>query len=116
MCSRQELNSIHIISSISSYFDDENKSMAHSTPYLVSMANRGPNTNASQFFITTAPAPHLDGKHVVFGEVISGQDIVTRVEQCDVGSNFKPEADISVGQSGISCILLQCNLPNPTPV
>ena len=72
--------------------------MAHSTSYLVSMANRGPNTNASQFFITTAPAPHLDGKHVVFGEVISGQEVVSRVEQCEVGANFKPEADISVGQ------------------
>lgn len=83
---------------IFSYFDDENKETLHTRPYLVSMANRGPNTNASQFFITTAPAPHLDGKHVVFGEVISGQDVVVCIESCEVKHNFKPEADISVGE------------------
>ena len=52
----------------------------HDRPFLLSMANRGPNTNSSQFFITTAPAPHLDDKHVVFGEVLRGQGSVRVVE------------------------------------
>ena len=52
----------------------------HDRAFLLSMANRGPNTNSSQFFITTAPAPHLDGKHVVFGEVVRGQSAVREIE------------------------------------
>ena len=94
------------------YFDDENLSTLHSRPHLISMANRGPNTNASQFFITTAAAPHLDSKHVVFGEVISGQDVVTRIEMCEVGQNFKPEADISVGEleDTITAVIYACGM------
>lgn len=83
-------------------FEDEDFSASHDRPFLLSMANAGPNTNGSQCFITTVPTPHLDGKHVVFGEVIQGTRIVKLIEalQCDQ-SNNKPMLEVKIDHCGI---------------
>jgi len=83
-------------------FADENFKKRHDKPYLLSMANAGPNTNGSQFFITFVKTPHLDGKHVVFGEVVGedSQKIVQKMESKSLDSTGRTSGTIAIAASG----------------
>ncbi|GJJ14198.1 Peptidyl-prolyl cis-trans isomerase H [Clathrus columnatus] len=77
-------------------FPDENFTVKHDAPGLLSMANSGANTNGCQFFITTQPCDFLDGKHVVFGKVIDGMLTVRKIENVSTGPNNRPKLAVKI--------------------
>lgn len=90
--------------SLSAYgnsFEDENFVLKHSESGLLSMANSGPNTNGCQFFILTKPAHHLDGKHVVFGRVVSGMEYISELENEMTDSQDKPLRKWTIVDCGV---------------